>query len=448
VAVHRELVEAARAGGPPAPSRATLARAIARDVLPGDRAGLRDGEPARRAHDVFLTRPRAHRNAVWEADHVQAPVEVDVEGRLVKPWVTWFVDVGTDAICGIAVTPGPASSESILAALRSAITLEEPYGPPGGLPGRVRIDRGKDFLSKTVASVLAGFAVRVVALPAYTPHLKGTVEAVNGAADQMLFAGLPRYSDAQPLANGRPVDPDAPALRFEAFVAELLGWVRWWNTEHVMPALEGRTPLQAWLADPTPLTTVPPGDLRLLTLADDGRVRKITTKGVSWRGRAYVGAWMTGQVGRAVRVRHMPHHEHEVEVFDADTAEHLGSATLADQATPEQVAELLKARETRAKALKADLRAAEKARRARYAAATTPAPARPVRAVTSDEAPEELSGAAPPTAAPATPAGGAGGRLIPLRPPAPGWVLPRPPAQPQSPPAAHADPVDDEDADR
>ena len=433
-AVHRELVEIARAGGPEAPSRQTLARAMSRDVLPGDRAGLRGGEHARRAHDVFLTRPRAHRNEVWEADHVQAPVEVDVEGRVVKPWVTWFVDVGTNAVCGTAITPGPASSESILDALRAAITLEEPYGPPGGLPERVRIDRGKDFLSKTVSSVLAGFAVRVVALPAYTPHLKGTVEAVNGAADQMLFAGLPRYSHAQPLANGRPVDPDAPALRFEAFVAELLGWVRWWNTEHPMPVLEGRTPLQAWLADPTPLATVPAGDLRLLTLADDGRTRKITTKGVSWRGRAYVGAWMTGQVGRAVRVRHMPHHEHEVEVFDADTAEHLGSATLADQAGPEQIAELCKARENRAKALRADLHAAEKARRARYAAATTPGPAQPVRAVTSSEATAELTAAdVPPLRLVSAPAAGTSARLIPLRPPAPGWVLPRPPAGAPSP---------------
>jgi putative transposase len=75
------------------------------------------------------------------------------------------------------------------------------------------------------------------------------------------------------------VDPDAPALRFEAFTAELLAWVRWWNTENVMPVLKGRAPLQAWLEDPTPLTTVPAADLRLLMLEDDGRTRKITTKG-------------------------------------------------------------------------------------------------------------------------------------------------------------------------
>lgn len=52
-AVHRELVEAARNGGPVAPSLSTLQRAVARDVLAGDRAGLAGGERAGRAFDVF-----------------------------------------------------------------------------------------------------------------------------------------------------------------------------------------------------------------------------------------------------------------------------------------------------------------------------------------------------------------------------------------------------------
>ena len=195
--------------------------------------------------------------------------------------------------------------------------------------------------------MLAGFAVAAGPLPGYTPHLKGSVETVNGAMERMFAAGLPRYAHAQLQANGRPVDPDAPALRFEAFTAELLAWVRWWNTENVMPALAGRTPLQAWLADPTPLATVPAADLRLLMLEDDGRTRKITTKGVGWRARQYVAAWMTGQAGREVRLRHMPHHEHEVEVFDARTGEHLGAAFLGDRASAEQIAQVHRARAVR-----------------------------------------------------------------------------------------------------
>lgn len=92
-----------------------------RDLCAGDRAGLRAGEAARRDFDVFLRRPATHRNAVWEADHVQAPVEVDVgDGHLVKLWVTWFVDVSSNAVCGTAVTASAASRESVLAAPRAA----------------------------------------------------------------------------------------------------------------------------------------------------------------------------------------------------------------------------------------------------------------------------------------------------------------------------------------
>lgn len=56
-AVHRELVEAAESAGTAAVSRQALQRAVERDILRGDRAGLRHGEIARRAHDVFLQRP-------------------------------------------------------------------------------------------------------------------------------------------------------------------------------------------------------------------------------------------------------------------------------------------------------------------------------------------------------------------------------------------------------
>ena len=255
-ALHRELVERERGGGPRAPSLATLHRAIRRDVPPGDLAGLREGERARRGFDVYLQRPATYRNAAWEADHVEAPVQVDVDGGLVKPWVTWFVDAMHDVILGAAVTAGSPNRESVLAALRASVLRRAPYGPAGGLPGVVRIDRGKDFLSATVREALGAFAVRVVPLPGYTPYLKGTVESINGAVEEMLFAGLPRYTHRQTQINGAPVDPDQPALTFEAFVAEVLAWVDWWNTRHPIEALGGLTPLQSWLADPTPVCEV------------------------------------------------------------------------------------------------------------------------------------------------------------------------------------------------
>ena len=130
MALHRELVEVEKAGGAPAPSKSALYRAVVADVSIGDRAGLGAGERARRRFDVFLRRPASFRNAAWEADHVEAPVQVEADGRLVKPWVTWFVDAAHDVILGVAVTPRTPNRESVLAALRAAVMRREPTGRP------------------------------------------------------------------------------------------------------------------------------------------------------------------------------------------------------------------------------------------------------------------------------------------------------------------------------
>ncbi|MEU1523970.1 Mu transposase C-terminal domain-containing protein [Nocardia rhamnosiphila] len=390
-ALQRELVEEQQHGGPAAPSVSTVQRAMLRDLTPGERAGLREGERERRKFDVFLQRPATHRNDAWESDHVEAPVHVDVDGVLVKPWVTWFVDATHDVILGAAVTPQTPSRESILAALRASILRSEPFGPAGGLPVSVRIDRGKDFLSRTVAEALGAFAVRVVALPPYQAHLKGTVEAINGAAETMLFSQLPRYTHRQTQLSGTPADPGQPALRFEAFVAEVLEWIRWWNEVHTVEALGGLTPWESWQQDPTPIHDVDEAKLWMFTLEDDRRERRITTKGVAFgRGRHYVAAWMVGLAGTAVRVRYMPNHRDRIEVFDARTGTHLGSAELADQANPETRRQVRRARDAKARRLRADMAAAEAARRIRYAAATVPEPPARLDTLTNAEARGEL----------------------------------------------------------
>lgn len=425
-ALHAELAEQARAENRPAPSVETVRRAVRRDLTRGQRAGLARGERARRKHDVYLRRPQVHRNAVWETDHVEASNFVDVDGELRKPWVTWFVDCGTLAICGAAITPGYPSRESILTALRASISRGNGFGPFGGLPAMVRVDQGKDFLSKAVASAMAVFAVELTDLPGYMPHLKGRVEAVNGAFKSQLCARLPRFTEPAKLANNKGADPTAPAMRFEAYVAEVLGWIEEWNTGHRTPALGGRTPLEAWSEDPTPIEDVPERDLVMFTLEDDGKARMITTKGVSFHGTLYAGACMQGRVGDRARVRWMPNHPEIVEIFDAATGDYLGPAHPDDAADPQQVKALMQTRARNAKQLRQDLKAAERARRVRYAATTTAEPPKTLGSVGRLAAETELAetGAAE-TAAEALP------DLFAPGPPAPGWVAPRPADRPK-----------------
>jgi putative transposase len=174
-------------------------------------------------------------------------------------------------------------------------------------------------------------------------------------------------------------------------VGLLLDWVRWWNTQHRPSALSGATPLEAWTADPAPITDVPAGRLARFALEGDGRTRTITTSGVRWHRRAYLAPWMNGHTGTKVTVRHLPHHDGEIEVFDAATGDHLGSAFLASAATPEQIRSVTAVRTAAARRLKADLKAAEKQRRRRFAASTTAAPARPLGSLTQAEAEAELA---------------------------------------------------------
>jgi hypothetical protein len=313
-ALHRELVDAAAAGGSPAPSLRTLHRAVRECPSHKDQAGSARREPAAITHDQLPRHP-IYRNEIWQTDCVEVSVEVAVRGRLVRPWVTWFIDSATRVVPGVVVTAGPPDRESIRAALRAAIRMDGPDGPAGGMPQIMHVDGGKPVLSGTVRRALDVFAVNVRNLPGDRPCPSETLKnAVNG----VFVAGLP--------------DPAVPGMAFEAFVVALLEWVHRWNTEHPMKALNGRTPLQAWLADPAPVSPVPAEDLRLFALPDDGRRRTITAMGVQWRARLYVGVWMSGQVGRRVRVRWMPHHDHEIDVFDASTGTYLGAASLTKQA--------------------------------------------------------------------------------------------------------------------
>lgn len=365
--------------------------------------------------------PATHRNACWEGDHKRIPVRVDLEGSAEWPWVTWFIDVATKVIVGVALTPHQPARDAVLAALRTGISRAEPYGPCGGLPTVVRVDRGKEFLCRTVERALGAFAVPVDDLPAYKPYRKGTIESLNGAVEEMLLVSLPGYTHrARPAEAYRP-DRVEDLLSYPDFVKVLLDWVAWWNTEHHPAGLaDGLTPLVAWESDPTPVEEVAEERLAFFALEDDGRQRKITTKGISWRRRAYIAPWMAGNVGTLVRLRYLPHYDGQIEVFAAEEwGRHLGTAYLAQAATLEQRRALSSVREQKARGLKADLKAAEKLRRTRYTATTTASAPRPRRTVTSGQAEAEIARAkATDLAARALP------DLIPPREPPSSWARP------------------------
>jgi putative transposase len=121
---------------------------------------------------------------------------------------------------------------------------------------------------------------------------------------------------------------------------------------------------------------------------EDAGTRTLTTRGVRFRKRDYVGPWMTGQAGIQVRVRFMPHHDHRIEVYHAATGRYLGPADLADQATEEQLRAVRRARSARTRRLKKDLDASQ---RERYAAVNQPEAPQRLGALTTAQAEAELA---------------------------------------------------------
>ncbi|TJZ99592.1 integrase catalytic domain-containing protein [Actinacidiphila oryziradicis] len=380
-AAYDELVADHQLGQPP-PSLATFHRAVVRELSPGQRAALRGGEAARRRYDVYGQRPLGVRNAAWETDHVEASVWVNVDGERRKPYITWFVDCATCAICGVAITPHTASSESIMAAVRDAVLTGGHHRPFGGKPRLVRVDRGRDFLSDVVDQAIGTLGTRLVVLPPRSPHLKGTVEALNGAVKKRLFRRLPGYSHT-PAAKGdkgRFRWDTADLMPYDRFVDVVLQWIEWWNHDHTMRRLGNRTPAQAWWDDPTPIEAVPPEELHTFTIKRKGNPLKITSKGVRWKGAHYIADWMNGNGGGStlVDLRHMPHHFDQVELYVAGTDTYLGPADRVGSKDRDKDRAVARSRRREAEYYADKAKKAHRAATVRFAATSEPAPLKPL----------------------------------------------------------------------
>jgi putative transposase len=398
-AAYQRLTDHPYPDDPPLPNLATFYTAVHAVFDKGMLIGLRHGEKARRRYDVHGQEIFDHRNQVWEGDHVQASVWVDVEGEPVKAWITWFIDCFTKAILGWAITPGYPNSGSIMAAVRSALVRDRPYSPFGGRPGIVRIDGGKDFRSQITAQAFGALAAPLCLLPPGDPEGKGTIEGLNSAVKSNLFQSLPGFVEDDPptqLPRSTPSGSRKPAsteglMPFQDFVAEVERWITTWNHRRPKRSLGNRTPAHAWNDDLTVIFDVDKEALHTYTLVHVNKPLIITNNGVHWKNNRYIAPWMHGEVTDKVLLRHMPNHTREVELYDAVTSEYLGTATAADQASPELRRAVKVAAQEKAARLQKLRTRAEKQRVERYVPVTAAQHPQVAHALSRDQAFQQLS---------------------------------------------------------
>jgi putative transposase len=309
----RAVWERRRQAGQSKPSERQLRRAFEEALTPAERAYAKDGIAGYRRYSLHLRVEQEHRNELWQADHCQLPIWVGVPRRTdwFQPWVTLFLDCRTRAIAGYAISLQPTAAE-VLAAVRSAITVDSERGPFGGVPEMILWDNGREFLSDDVTSALQDLGTYVTAAKPYSPHEKGKVERFFGTLAQELLRTLPYFIDGPRKADGKLHGPSSGPLSLEEFVAHFDGYIQHYNNERIHSSV-GMTPRAAWEADPQPLRVINEADLRWMLLGS--ALRKIRKDGVLWAGKPYFATALHGLIGEEVEVRHMPHDGRRIWIY-------------------------------------------------------------------------------------------------------------------------------------
>ena len=261
---------------------------------------------------VYLRHEARFRGECYEADHKQLSIEVLAPRaqRPRRPWVTLFEDQFSRLIVGWAISLRPTQAE-VLAALRMAVTVDPERGEFGGVPVMLRWDRGLEFAANSIEQATLALGCVSRRTEAYSPWKKGKIERLNRTLEQQLLQGLPGFTGGPRDARGRLVEQERWTLG--RFVVAFADWVVSYNTRYPHSALAGRTPLEVWRSDPTPVRALEHQEARWMLLARTTHV--VQKDGVHHNSEIYFADELWGMAGEEVEVAHMPHDRRWIEIF-------------------------------------------------------------------------------------------------------------------------------------
>jgi putative transposase len=329
----------------PLPSQRTFRRKV-REEMGTDIEYARLGSAGYRDHQLYLRNDYPHRMHSVLMDHTELPIYVVPRGHktAVKPWITAVMDASTRYILSWVVTFGRPTAEEVRAALVQAMTFRvaaDGETVVGGRPLRAVWDRGLEFLATLITESCLRLQVMPIALPAYSPHLKGRLERFWGTLKPGLLPPLPGYAEGPHDLRGNHAIA-ATALGEDEFLLLLDDWIGDYNANHIVTTMK-MTPLQAWRADGTLLDEIAPERLWQDMLVSKER-NKVSKNGIRWDTIDWVAPELVKVVGRHVEIRHLPHDRSFIEVFlDGD---HLCTAVPVEELDDQAKQDIIERRQT------------------------------------------------------------------------------------------------------
>jgi transposase InsO family protein len=270
-------------------------------------------------NSLFLTYTAPHRNAVWQADAQEIPVDVTTETgvRRVKPWQTTFIDDATRVVVATVITASQPRANDVVAAIAAGVRGQQLADGTriGGLPETIRWDNGREFLNEAVMTACARLGISPQACTPYNPWQKGKIERWHLSSQTECYDRLPGATHGPKTFTGRQPwrNTLGQVLTLETLTMYALEWVQQYNNDRVHEAL-GCTPAAKWAQDTTPLVFVDPAVLHQFSLAAP-RPRTVNRDGISVGGIKYLASELGSIVRRKVEVRVLPHDTSVIAVF-------------------------------------------------------------------------------------------------------------------------------------
>jgi len=245
------------------------------------------------------TFPQNFEGIVYQIDHTpidllvkdQRNSDARVPSREIRPWLTTVMDSRSRCIIAFHLGYDRPDKHIVKAVIRASVLAN-----PGGIPNRIRIDRGKDMVALEVQVLARELEIELDVLQAHQPQQKGIVERFFGTLNTRLWSTLPGYVSSDTKSRNPSVKAALTIQEVQLKLIEFIG--KYHNEEHQSI---GMPPLEFWRQN---CFAMPVGDVHLLDLwMLSVEWRKIRKTGIRFGNRVYVHKELGVHVGEKARVR-------------------------------------------------------------------------------------------------------------------------------------------------